>query len=197
NSKSDIKSLEDIKAKIDAGKKLTYSSGGVGTLPHIAMVMALSGMGLKSEAMTHIPYKGGGAAATAVVGGHADMFFQNLSGVIGQIQAGKLRALFVTTEKRVGVIGDVPTVKEVGRPDLELAIGWSALYGPKGLPQNVVDKWVDTLQKLKKDKSWVKLNKKLGNIPSINSPAEMEKFAGAQFKAMREVATKTGILIKK
>lgn len=196
NSKSDLKSLDDIKAQLKAGKKLTYASGGVGTLPHIAMVMVLSGMGLDSNAMTHIPYKGGGAAAAALVGGHADMFFQNLSGVIGQIQAGKLRALFVTTQKRVGVIKDVATASEVGRKDLELAIGWSALYGPKGLPQNVVDKWVDTLQKLKKDKSWIKLNRKLGNIPSISSPKEMEEFAGAQFKAMRDVATKTGILIK-
>lgn len=196
NSKSDLKSLDDIKAKLKAGKKLTYASGGVGTLPHIAMVMVLSGMGLDSKAMTHIPYKGGGAAAAALVGGHADMFFQNLSGVVGQIQAGALRALFVTTEKRVGVIKNVPTVKEVGRPDLELAIGWSALYGPKGLPKDVVDKWSGVLQKLKTDKSWVKLNKKLGNIPSISTSAELEKFAGAQFKAMRDVATKTGILIK-
>ena len=196
NSKSDLHSLTDIEAKLKKGEKLSYSTGGVATLPHIAMVMVLEGMGLKADAMTHVPYKGGGAAAAALVGGHVDMFFQNLSGVIGQIQAGTLRALFVTTPERVKVIKDVPTVKEVGRPDLELAIGWSALYGPKGLPQEVVDKWVDTLQMLKKDKSWNRMTTKLGSIPAISSPAEMEKFAESQVKAMRAVAEKVGMIIK-
>lgn len=197
NAESDLHSLKDIEAKLKKGGKLTYSTGGVGTLPHIAMIMVLDGMGLKADAMTHVPYKGGGAAAAALVGGHVDMFFQNLSGVIGQIQAGTLRALFVTTPDRVKVIKDVPTVTEIGRPDLELAIGWSALYGPKGLPGEVVDKWVDTLQKLKEDKSWNRMTTKLGSIPAISSPAEMEKFAESQFKAMRAVAEKVGMIIKK
>lgn len=197
NSKSGLKSLDDIQAKLKAGEKLSYSTGGVGTLPHIAMVMVLNGMGVGADAMTHVPYKGGGAAAAALVGGHVDMFFQNLSGVIGQIQAGTLRALLVTTPDRVAGIKDVPTAKEVGREDLELAIGWSALYGPKGLPSDVVSKWVDTLQKIKGDKSWNKMTKKLGSIPAISSPMDMEKFAESQFMAMRKVAEETGMIIKK
>ncbi len=197
NSKSSYKSLKDVEAALKAGKKLSYSTGGVGTLPHIAMVMTLSGMGMKADAMTHVPYKGGGAAAAALVGGHVDMFFQNLSGLIGQIRAGTLRALFVTTPERFPAIKDVPTVKEIGRPDLELAVGWSALYGPKNLPKNVVDKWVDVLQKIKGDKSWNKMTTRLGSIPAVSSPQEMEKFAESQFKAMRAVAEKVGMIIKK
>lgn len=197
NAKSKFKSIGDIEKALKAGEKLSYSTGGVGTLPHIAMVMTLSGMGMGADAMTHVPYKGGGAAAAALVGGHVDMFFQNLSGLIGQIRAGTLRALFVTTPERFGAIKDVPTVAEIGRKDLELAVGWSALYGPKGLPKEVVDKWVDVLQKIKKDKSWNKMTSRLGSIPSISSPAEMEKFAESQFKAMRAVAEKVGMIIKK
>jgi tripartite-type tricarboxylate transporter receptor subunit TctC len=161
------------------------------------MVMVLQGMGLSADAITHVPYKGGGAAAAALVGGHVDMFFQNLSGLIGQIQAGTLRALFVTTPERFKAIKDVPTAKEIGRPDLELAIGWSALYGPPGLPKEVVDTWVGVLQKIKTDKSWNRMTSKLGSIPSISSPQEMEKFAESQFMAMRAVAEKTGMMIKK
>ena len=85
---------------------------------------------------------------------------------------------------------------EVGRPDLELAIGWSALYGPPGLPQDVVDKWVDVLAKVAEDKSWNKMTTKLGSIPAISSPAEMESFAESQFKAMRAVAEATGMMIQ-
>jgi tripartite-type tricarboxylate transporter receptor subunit TctC len=197
NAKSDLKTLDDVKAAVKAGKKLSYSTGGPGTLPHIAMIMVLDGMGADAKAMTHVPYKGGGAAAAALVGGHVDMFFQNLSGLIGQIQAGTLRALLVTTPERFSAIKDVPTAKEVGREDLELAIGWSALYGPKNLPADVVAKWVDTLQKIKTDKSWNKMTTKLGSIPAISSPQEMENFAESQFMAMRKVAEATGMIMKK
>ena len=63
NSESDPSSLADIEAKLDAGEKLSYSTGGAGTLPHIAMVMELNGMGMGADAITHVPYKGVGAAS--------------------------------------------------------------------------------------------------------------------------------------
>ena len=107
------------------------------------------------------------------------------------------QGLLVTTPERVKVIKDVPTAKEAGRPDLELAIGWSALYGPPKMPKEIVAKWVDVLQKVKGDKSWNKMTTKLGSIPAISSPQEMEKFAESQFKAMRKVAEKVGMVIKK
>ena len=132
NSKSDLKSLDDVAAALKAGKKLTYSTGGVGTLPHIGMVVLLDLLGYPADAMTHVPYKGGGAAAAALSGGHVDMFFQNLSGLIGQIQAGGLNALFITTSERFPALKDVPTAAEVGHPKLEVVIGWSALYRTQG-----------------------------------------------------------------
>ena len=63
----------------------------------------------------------------------------------------------------------MPTAAEVGHPSIEMVIGWSAIYGP-GLPDNVVAKWVDTLEKLKKDAGWNKMTKSLGNIVDIRSP---------------------------
>ena len=65
NSESEPSSLADIEAKLKAGENLSYSSGGVGTLPHIAMVMVLNGMGMGADAMTHVPYKGGGTRRRA------------------------------------------------------------------------------------------------------------------------------------
>ena len=184
--------------KLKAGEKLTYSTGGVGTLPHIAMVMVLDGMGMASRRDHPRAVQGWWRGPRRhSSGGHVDMFFQNLSGVIGQIQAGTLRALFVTTPERVGAIKDVPTVKEVGRPDLELAIGWSALYGPPGLPQNVVDKWVDVLAKVAEDKSWNKMTTKLGSIPAISSPAELESFGREPVQGHAgAVAEATGMMIQ-
>ncbi|MDH3701562.1 MAG: tripartite tricarboxylate transporter substrate binding protein [Alphaproteobacteria bacterium] len=201
NSKSSFKSLKDIqtgaKAALKSGKKLTYSTGGVGTLPHIAMVMLLDEFGLPADAMTHVPYKGGGKAAAALAGGHVDMFFQNLSGVIGQIRSGGLRALCVTTPKRYSAIKDVPTVAELGHKNLEVVVGWSALYGPPKMKQPAVKKWTAALQSIKTDKSWNKMTKKLGSIPAIMSPADTEKFAKTQYETFHAVAKKVGMVMKK
>jgi len=193
---SPYKSLDDVKAAIKSGKKLSYSSAGVGTLLHVAMVLVLDDIGVPQSAMKHVPYKGGGKAAAAVVGGHVDMIFQNLSGVISNIQAGKLRPLLVTTKKRVLSIKDVPTASEVGHPRLEAVIGWSGLWGPPGLSGEVTNKWVGVLGKIKKDKAWNKLTKGLGSVPSIRNPADTKAFVKNQYETFKDLAEKLGMVIQ-
>lgn len=193
---SPYKTFDDLKNAIKAGKKLTYSSAGVGTLLHVAMVIVLNDLGLPPDALTHIPFKGGGKAAAAVAGGHADMIFQNLSGVISQINGGKLRALVVSTKERVPSVPDVPTATEVGHPNLHVIVGWSGVWGPKGLPKEVVDKWVATLASLSKDKAWIKMTKSLGSIPSIMPPAETKAFVKSQYETFKTIAEKVGLAVK-
>ncbi len=193
---SPYKSLDDVKAAIKSGKKLSYSSAGVGTLLHVAMVLVLDDIGVPQSAMKHVPYKGGGKAAAAVVGGHVDMIFQNLSGVISNIQAGKLRPLLVTTKKRVLSIKDVPTASEVGHPRLEAVIGWSGLWGPPGLSGEVTNKWVGVIGKIKKDKAWNKLSKGLGSVPSIRNPADTKAFVKNQYETFKDLAEKLGMVIQ-
>lgn len=196
NADSPYQSLDDLKAAVASGAKLSYSSAGVGTLLHVAMVMTLDEFGLAQEAMKHIPYKGGGKAAAALVGGHVDAMFQNLSGVIGNIQAGKLRALAVTTPKRVLSINEVPTVAEAGYPNLETIVGWSGIWGPPGLPDEVVDKWVEVLGQLKTDAAWNKLTRGLGSVPSIRAPAETRAFVKAQYETFKELTERLGMTIQ-
>jgi tripartite-type tricarboxylate transporter receptor subunit TctC len=193
---SPYKTFDDLKAAIKSGKKLSYSSAGVGTLLHVAMVIVLNDLGLPPDALTHIPFKGGGKAAAAVAGGHADMIFQNLSGVISQIQGKKLRALVISTSERAPTIPDVPTATEVGHPNLHVVVGWSGIWGPKGLPDDVVAKWTEVLGKLKGDKAWNKLTKGLGSIPSIMPPAETKAFVKKQYETFKAVAEKVGLSIK-
>ena len=182
---SPYQSLDDIKTAIEAGADLSYSSAGVGTLLHVAMVMVLDQFEMSADAMKHVPYKGGGKAAAAVVGGHVDMLFQNLSGIIGNIQAGNLRALAVTTPERVLSIKDVPTVREAGYPGLEAVIGWSGVWGPPGLPDEIVAKWVEVLGKVSEDKAWSKLTKGLGSVPHVLAPDETKAFVEAQYNAFK------------
>jgi tripartite-type tricarboxylate transporter receptor subunit TctC len=193
---SPYKTFDDLKKAIKSGKKLSYSSAGVGTLLHVAMVIVLDDLGLPPDALIHIPFKGGGKAATAVAGGHADMIFQNLSGVISMIRGGKLRALLISTKKRAPTVPNVPTATEVGHPNLHVVVGWSGIWGPKGLPKDVVDKWVDVLSKLKKDKAWNKMTKGLGSIPSIMSPTDTKAFVKTQYETIKKIAERVGLSVK-
>jgi len=196
NADSPYQTLDDLRAALEAGADLSYSSAGVGTLLHVAMVMTLDEFGLAQDAMKHVPYKGGGKAAAALVGGHVDAMFQNLSGVIGNIQAGKLRALAVTTTERVLAINDVPTVAEAGYPNLETVVGWSGIWGPPGLPADVVEKWVMVLEQLKTDAAWNKLTRGLGSVPSIRRPAETRAFVEAQYETFKELTERLGMTIR-
>ena len=196
NAESSVESLDDLKATLEGGEKLSYSSAGVGTLLHVAMNMVLDQYGMGPDAMKHVPYKGGGKAAAAVVGGHVDMMFQNLSGVISHIQAGKLRAIAVSTPERVASLPDVPTVAEAGYPALETVVGWSGVWGPPGMNQEAADKWVEVLGKLKEDKAWIKLTQGLGSIPYVRSPEDTRAFVEKQYNAFRTLTEKLGMTIQ-
>ena len=89
--------------------------------------------------MTHIPYKGTGPALNDLIGGQVQLMFAALPAVIPQIKAGRLRALGVTTLKRSGALPDLPAISEAV-PGYE-AVTWYGMFGPKGLPRNIVARW--------------------------------------------------------
>ena len=190
-----ITNLEDLKKAIEGGDELSYASAGVGTLLHLAMIMLLDELGVDQAAMKHIPYKGGGKAAAAVVGGHVDMLFQNLSGVIGNIQSKNLVPVAVTTPERQPSIPDVATVAEQGYPGLETVIGWSGVWGPPNLPEDVISKWLGVMEFLKTDQGWNDKTIELGSIPTIMSPDDTKAFVQTQYEAFSTVVEKLGMQI--
>jgi tripartite-type tricarboxylate transporter receptor subunit TctC len=190
NADSDIKTFEQFEEAIKAGKIQSYASTGVGTLLHLATLVMADAMDIDANSLTHIPYKGGGKARAATVSNEVDFLWQNLSGVISAIEGGQLRAIAVTTNERVTSIPDVPTVSELGYPEMEAIIGWSGIFGPPGLPQPVVDKWVSVLAKLKEDAAFNKLIKNLGSIPDIRSPEDTKAFVKSQYETFKKVSAK-------
>lgn len=193
---SGLKSFADFEKKIKNGEEMSYSSAGVGTLLHTGVAVMADAMNADFEKLIHVPFKGGGKAAAAVVSGQVDFSFQNLSAVSGKIEAGQLIPLVVTTPERQKIIENVPTAREVGYQNIEMVIGWSAIYGPPGLPDAVVTKWTDTLQKLKGDQGWNKMTKSLGNIVDIRSPADTKAYVEAQYKAYDKALKKMGLRIE-
>lgn len=194
---SPYKNLDDLLKAIEKSPgELSFSNSGPYGLLAVGSYMLLDAAGLKTDAATGIPYKGGGAAKTALLGGHVDFLGINLAPVLDQIQAGKLRALAVTTPERYPAIKDVPTVREAGYPSLETCIGWSALMAPANLPEEVKEKWINALQEVKVDKAWNKMTKSLGSIPDIRSPEATKEFIGKQYETYDKLGTKMGITVK-
>ena len=114
-------------------EKVTFASSGAGSSDHLTA--ALFWQQTKTNGI-HVPYKGGAPAITDLLGGHADVSFQNINVVLNHIKAGKLKALAVTGDKRAAVLPQVPTLAEAGVKDVDV-YSWQAVAAPKGLPANV------------------------------------------------------------
>lgn len=196
NANAPYETFEELKSALQQESRLSYSSAGFGSLLHLGVLVLLDELGLNQSTLKHIPFHGGGKAATAVVKGDVDILFQNLSGVIGRIQKGKLRALAVTTKERVPLLPNVPTFTELGHPKMELIVGWSALYGPKDLPEEITVKWRAVLQSIAQDQSWLKTTQALGSIPMIMNPSDTEKYVKDQYQTFKDVAERLGLTIQ-
>lgn len=187
------KDFTSLKKDLEAGKKLTYSSAGTGTLLHLAALVMADSMKLKTGSLVHVPFKGGGKAKAAVINGEVDMLWQNLSGVINSIREGKLRAIAITTESRHPQLPDVPTVSELGYKDMEVIIGWSGIFGPPDLPPEITSRWVDILRKLKTDKTFNRMIEGVGSLPDVRSPDATRVFVKHQYETFRRVARKLNL----
>jgi len=135
NPSSGIASVADLAARAKAQPgKLNYASNGNGTSLHLSAELFKSSTG---TFLTHIPYRGAAAALTGLLSGEVDMMFDNLPSAMGQIQAGRLRALAVTTAQRSPALPNVPTLAEAGVSGFDVS-AWFGLAGPTGLPASVV-----------------------------------------------------------
>jgi tripartite-type tricarboxylate transporter receptor subunit TctC len=113
--------------------KTTFASSGTGSSDHLTAALFWQKTGTSG---IHVPYRGGGPAINDLIAGHANVSFQNLGAIAEQVKAGRLKALAVTSDKRVPILPDVPTMAEAGVKDLEV-YSWQAAAAPKGLPAAV------------------------------------------------------------
>ena len=190
---SPYRSFRDL---IDAVKaspgKISYASSGNADASVVFPVKAFLNAGLAPNAAIKVPYKGAGDTGTAVLGGHVDFACNGMNPYVGPMKSGDLRGLVVSTRARVVEAPDVPTAAEVGMPDLEVVSGWSALYGPPGLPREVVERWNAALAKLRDDPDWTSQVRKRGGIPSITTSEATRQYVEAQYNAYRTLAPHFG-----
>ena len=132
-----IKSVADLIAYAKAHPgKLNYSTGGIGTLPHLTAELFKKLAGIN---IVHVPYRGGGLALTSVMKGETQLTFDTLSTSLPLVRAGKVRAIALGTKKRSASMPDVPTMVEAGFPQLTTG-AWTALVAPRGTPEAIIAK---------------------------------------------------------
>jgi tripartite-type tricarboxylate transporter receptor subunit TctC len=119
-----------------APEKVHYASSGNGSAQHLmgGLFVSLTGAPLK-----HVPYKGSNGAATDLVAGVVESSFAGVPNALAQVPQGRLRALAVTTGKRIPQLPDVPTMQEAGVPGYDASV-WLALLAPAGTPRDIVDR---------------------------------------------------------
>lgn len=193
---SGIKSMDQLIAKVKAGG-VSYSSSGVGSLLHIAAVMVLDEFGVKNplQAATHIPQKGGGAAATAVLNGTVTFICTNSSALAGFVANGQLVPLMVTTPEPVAGF-DAPTAAELGKPALEQLVGWTGIAGPKGLPDDVAKKWGAWMKTATGDKTFRSTMESRGSVIKLMTPEEANTFIKGQYETFRALVDKLGMRVE-
>ena len=175
-------------AKREPGK-LTYGTPGIGTSPHMCMELFKSMAGVDLQ---HIPYRGTVPALTDVMSGQINAMFSTVLSAKPQIEAGKVRALGVSTAKRAGTMPDIPSVAEAGVPGYE-AVQWYGFLAPVGTPEPILKQiHAEAMKAL----NATEMREKLAHDGADPAPTTPEAFAAhikAELEKWRRVAQAAGI----
>ncbi|MEO7888056.1 MAG: tripartite tricarboxylate transporter substrate binding protein [Polaromonas sp.] len=181
---SPYKTLQDVLAAAKAKpKSISSASAGSGTSQHLSLEL----LGFKSGTQfIHVPYKGSGPAIQDVIGGQVDMMFDTTVVAGPHIQSGKVRALAVTSAKRLESLPNVPTVAESGLPGFEV-LSWQAIFVPTGTPKPIIDKLHDEIMKITEQPEMQERLKGLGMQPSNMTTEQVSAFQKAEVEKWAQV----------
>lgn len=170
-------------------KKLIYGSGGIGNVTHLEMEIMNAMVGVQ---MTHVPYKGSAPSIVALVGGEIQVLFSSIPAALGQIRAGRIRALGVSILKRSSVLPDVPTINESGVTGFDAA-SWYAVFTPAGTPKNVVALLGKEIVRIMNVPEIRTRFSKDGFEPAGTGPAEFSRFLHAELAKWAKAVEMAGI----
>jgi tripartite-type tricarboxylate transporter receptor subunit TctC len=182
-----IRELIDL-AKKSPGK-LTFGSSGTGAASHLSAELFKSMAGVD---LLHVPYKGTGQAVTDLVGGQIDVMFSPAETVMQHVQAGRLRALAVTSAKRFAALPTLPTVAESGVPGYE-AVGWFGLFAPAGTPAPVITKVSNDAKFVLADAEVKQKLLAAGAEPQPMTPEQFGRFVRAEMEKWTRLMKERGI----
>jgi tripartite-type tricarboxylate transporter receptor subunit TctC len=172
NSKTPINTVAELVAWSKSKKGgLNYGSSGVGGVMYNAAEIFRNKTG---ALMTHVPFRGGPDATTALLSGDIDVVFAIMSDVLGQLSAKTVKPIAVTTPERSQILPEVPTISEQGVSDYDVTL-WNALFVPIGTPPYVVETLAAALQKLPASETVKTAMLRFGSVVRVNTPEQFKK----------------------
>jgi len=188
--------FKTIKEVIDFAKsnpgKLSYGSAGIGSTSHFFGELFKQSIGLE---LIHVPFKGDAPLLAALVGGHVDLGFPTLPSTFSLIKGGKVRGLCVGSKERSPDFPEIPTIAEIGYPDVGID-SWHGFLGPKGIPKAVMEKLSPAFEKALKHPSVQTMLKQVGLVPAYMNAEQFREFMKKETEKLRKVAQKAGMIIK-
>jgi tripartite-type tricarboxylate transporter receptor subunit TctC len=181
-------------AKANPGK-LNYGTGGVGSTSHLTCLFLDSLMGSPQQ---HVPFRGNGPALNALVAGQIDYVCDQTVGIVPSIQGGSVKGWVVAIPERLPQVPDMPTSKEQGLPEFQ-AVGWNALFAPKGTPKEIVMKLNAAARAaLKDDKVVARLKELAANLPaeSEQTPEWLGAFVKSEIDKWVPIIQKAGVKVE-
>jgi tripartite-type tricarboxylate transporter receptor subunit TctC len=198
SAKSPYKTLDDlVKAIRSNGQKLNFGTAGTLTTNDMGPRQLFRLLNVTDRAPTQIPYKGTGDATMSLLAGETEFACGSMGPSLSHIKAGTLRALMVTNPERMASMPDIPTARELGYPDMEKIVGWSAVYGPPGLPVEIRDRLAAMLKTISTDPAWLAGTAQTGSVPYVKSPEETKEFARTQYQLYKGLGEQLGIIDSK
>ena len=172
--------------------KLNYASNGNGSSSHLAAVMFASMTGTD---MVHIPYKGLSPALTDLLSGQDQLMFSSVVAILPHVRAGKLRALAVTSRKRMALLPDIPTIAESGVANYETS-SWYGILAPAGTPPEIVRRLDDEIVEVLAQDDVRKALAREGAEPVGDTPEEFTAFIRAEKQRMGDVIKSSKLVVQ-
>ena len=193
NPASPIKSIADLIAAARAEPdKLSYGTYGTGTSAHLAGELFKH---MAKVNLTTVPYKGAAPAITDLMGGQIQVIFTTVASAASLVEAGQLRALAVTSEKRSPAFPQLPTVAEAGVPGYA-AEAWYGLYAPARTPPEIIDRLNKSAAKAVQSEAFRRLGVNEGLVMVAQPPQELDRYFGVEEARWRKVIEDAGIKVE-
>lgn len=192
-TESPIKTAKDLADRVKADPaKVTWAGGSAGGADHILAALFAGTVGADASKINYIPFSGGGEALAAMLGGRVTAGVSGYGEFEGQIKAGKLRVIGVTSPKRLTNAPDAPTFKEQG-VDLEV-LNWRSVVAPPGITADQRKALAEAMDKMAKSKEWAEILKARGWDDAYMPSAEFETFLKAENERVEKVMKTVGLI---
>jgi tripartite-type tricarboxylate transporter receptor subunit TctC len=192
NPKLGVKSVKQLIAHAKSkGKDFSFASSGPGSITHLTAERFIRETGIHP---LHVPYKGGSPATAALVSGEAGMYFACIAAAIPHIKAGRLTLLGVTSEKRINVFPDAPTIAET-LPSFVMGCN-TGFFAPGGTPKRIVDRLHDEAMKAVNQPKMKALLAQNAAEPAPYTPAQFRKYVADEVRDWGKVVRAAGLKVE-